>query len=214
MTKYKQIILNKYCLTSHDNLELAQRVAFSFDYHWNGPDQYAARSDQEIGTYSLVFDPNTLEINLTKCPDALEFKNSKVVDNSNALMVALKNPELNFTEVTSKDGKVVATLFDDKVTFNSTTSLLIGITTVPKELLNRISRSENKTDLPLVSFDYPSRNNYGVSKSRLVRVTKMDENYIQGFEVINADDPNRSNYKKFSIDVLETPVKMLEFIQS
>jgi hypothetical protein len=54
--------------------------------------------------------------------------------------------------------------------------------------------------LPFIDFDYPSSET-GESIPRLVWVTKVDEKYIEGFEVVNLNSKSQSGkFKKFLKD--------------
>lgn len=63
----------------------------------------------------------------------------------------------------------------------------------------------NYKNLPLVVFFYPDSIT-NIMKERLVRVTKADSTYIEGFEVIAAHQDNHGKFKKFSLTRIDARV--------
>lgn len=186
--KYKLIVL-RYSGFALNNIELAQRVAFSYGYDWpeetlKGEVKYHCKGD-------LFFDPNTKTIQVITCYHK-QYPNCVVVDEISGLNDELKNPAYSSITLTSKNGAVTADIFEDYVHFTSKTSKLVGNASVPKELLDRINPPTKYENVDLPTAYFPYNHVY-----RLVEVTKMDANYIQGFEIERDGIETERSFKKF-----------------
>ena len=87
-------------------------------------------------------------------------------------------------------------------------------------------KENNNSPLPWVRFDYPSSSEDKLFK-RLVRVTKMTETYIEGFEyhrdititnegirkILEKDtiDKTNTNFKRFSLNKITNGVFLISF---
>jgi len=77
-----------------------------------------------------------------------------------------------------------------------------GLPFLEDVVITNYEQLESHQDLPLVRFDYPdSERSYGV-KTRDVRVVRMNDEYIEGFE--------GSVFKKFRVDRVSGSVSLLE----
>jgi len=71
------------------------------------------------------------------------------------------------------------------------------------------SATKSNLNLPLVSFIYHN-------KQRLVRVTKMDNDHLEGFEIaepLHDDVPRGETYKKYRVDKMESDPILTKFLQ-
>ena len=78
-------------------------------------------------------------------------------------------------------GKYDATIFDDTITFRSSTSKLVGTVTVPKTFIRKALGASK--GLPVVVFHYPDSEQTYNTLLRRVKVTRMDNDYVWGFEL-------------------------------
>jgi hypothetical protein len=188
---------------------VAQRLAFSFGYKWTSV--YCLNHPTgvlDIGpTRVLIFDTDKKEISylvrMAKYEDAVQ------VNTADGLIDALTNPVLDTKTIDSDNGNVNATIFDDTVTFRSKTSRVLGTVTVPKDLVTKVMREVVPVNkgLPVVFFDYNG-------KTRYVRVTRQDADYVQGFELKGSTDCEKGTYKKYSMNNITGDVCLYTFIQS
>jgi len=193
--KYKLIVLlnNPAALS---NIELAQRVAFSYGYNWPLNDTTITETDNDI-----LFDPNQKTIRILNYNPQL-FPNFSVVKEIAGLNDKFKKPDLDAVIIKSKDGSTVAEITETSVRFCR------GYTIdVPKELLDQICNSKTEGDdipLPTVYFRYNH-------VDRHVEVTKMDADYIQGFEIMRNGVETGRSFKKFCVDKVQSEVALETF---
>ena len=206
MRKYKLIVADVTNPTySKMSATVAQHLAVSFGY----PLRNHKPGDGEV----LVFDPNTKDVAVSN--RAFINKNKVTMAFSGDYLVgAMENPTVDCTTI--EDGKVSATIFENAVTFRSSTSRLIGHATVPKDFILRVaSRLGDNADksLPTVSFHYPDSRQSYAHLYRVVRVTKMDNEFIWGFEMKRGDTefPPEGVFKKYSCSRVQGHVDLLDF---
>ena len=205
MRKYKLIVAD--CNSpaySKMSATVAQHLAVSFGY----PLRNHKPGDGEV----LVFDPNTKDVAVSN--RAFIKDKATTAFTADYLVGAMENPTVDCTTI--EDGKVSATIFDDTVTFRSSTSRLVGHTTVPKDFVLRIaSQLGDKEDksLPTVSFHYPDSQQSYANLYRVVRVTRMDNQFIWGFEMKRGDTefPPEGVFKKYSCSRVQGHVDLLDF---
>jgi len=81
-----------------------------------------------------------------------------------------------------------------------------GITGLSEVVLTEATPIDEHKDLPLVSFRYPPANKIGYSdvlaEERSIRVTKMDDTYLEGFD--------RQQFKKFRVDRIVGEIILVE----
>lgn len=56
----------------------------------------------------------------------------------------------------------------------------------------------NNLKTPVVRFQYPDSSTNDMT-FRFVRVSKMDKNYVEGFEVMNPYSTDQGKYKKYKL---------------
>lgn len=80
----------------------------------------------------------------------------------------------------------------------------------PPEMVDSPSpATKSNLNLPLVSFMYHNR-------QRLVRVTKMCDDHLEGFEIAEPlydDVPRAETYKKYRVDKMESDPILIKFLQ-
>ena len=194
MANYKKIVFGR---GGNDavKLELAQRMSFSFGYRWSG---CAEVVDIPHNKY-LVFNPNNQGIDDTISP--AEAKD--IVWDLDQLLEKLKNPSDNCHIVVSDCGKVKAKIYTSGVEFATVSQLSLKVF-VPKDFLMKVAKSDDRKGLPLVSFRYNG-------SDRNVRVTRLDDQYLQGFEI--SDPDGEGKFKKFTAYKCYD-LAIQEFIQS
>jgi len=92
---------------------------------------------------------------------------------------------------------------DNYVLTNDTT-----ITAIAKEL--GITTSGR---LPIAAFEYPSSSALHTAYTRIVRVTLMDNEYIKGYEIEDANDKSDGTPKTFRLDKVTDGVRFVKFVR-
>jgi len=206
MNKYKLIVADVTNPTySKMSAVVAQHLAVSFGYPLLN---LKVRDDQV-----LVFNPNTKAVSV-HLRDEISKYEATMAFTADYLVGSMENPTVDCTTI--EDGKVSATIFENAVTFRSSTSRLIGHATVPKDFILRVaSRLGDNADksLPTVSFHYPDSRQSYAHLYRVVRVTKMDNEFIWGFEMKRGDTefPPEGVFKKYSCRRVQGHVDLLDF---
>jgi hypothetical protein len=128
----------------------------------------------------------------------------------------LEKPDTNARDISAGDDIHDATIWDDAITFRSLNSEMVGVVTVPKDFVRKVMSFEPTRGLPVVSFHYPDSISPGCHVLRKVRVTRMDDEYISGFEVcrgavLNTESNTIKKFKRSK--VTSGQIFFLEFIQ-
>jgi hypothetical protein len=209
-TTYKKIA---YTCTTLNREEIPQRIAFSHGYKWTA----AGVVVQKTYGMTLLFDPNNKTIDLllpkgTTVPQEY-IPTYGLID----LNKELSCPVVDATNVNHENGIHSATVFENQITFRSTTSRLVGTVTVPKDFIKKVLRSDvglQKDGLPVVSFHYPDSSLLATSLLRFVRVTRFDTKYLQGFETSRGGchSDEKGVFKKYDVTKLRD-LRLEEFIQ-
>jgi len=169
--KYKLIVADTTNPAySKMSAQVAQAIAAGFGFHNS---HYEPDRNQV-----LVFDLNTKVVSVRdrdNCNDC-EVTHTFTPD---YLLNAFQSPELMAVRMT--DGKYDATIFDDTITFRSSTSKLVGTVTVPKTFIRKALGASK--GLPVVVFHYPDSEQTYNTLLRRVKVTRMDNDYVWGFEL-------------------------------
>lgn len=210
--KYKLIVVDvNDSINSKITSEVAQRLAFSFGYKWP---QHQLVVRHIMKNEVLVLDANTKSLSV------MLFSSIKFVSvhvwTPESLVKALSEPEIECPTIESDDKNHSATIFPESITFRSTTSKLVGVVTVPKTFIHKVLKNEKPSmTLPLAGFSYPSSDG-SCERTRYVKVVRMDEDYIQGFEITNSFDINKEKgtFKKYSMNKVRGEVHLYSFLQT
>jgi len=206
MQKYKLIVADTTNPTySKMSAMVAQAIAAGYGY----PHTTMSPTDREV----LVFNPNSKSVGLFNRKGFVENYNaSPTIFTADGLVCALQNPELDAITIEAGDGCNNATVWDGAITFRSKTSRLVGTVTVPKAFIRKVLDMDKPTsELPVVAFDYPDSSNFSFPVRRRVKVTKMDGEYIWGFEIFRDGPVGTPTFKKYAISKTGN-VTLLEYM--
>lgn len=209
--KFKKIIVN---ISDDNESEVYQRLAFTLNYSWPGLVQQV-RGNLVKG-WGLLFDPNDKHIEIARWVGAKEDLYHAVYS-TKEFLDALQNPIMDCNTVDAGNGIHNATIFEDGVTFRSKKSRLVGTVTVPKEFLLKVASQlePEKKGLPIVQFHYPDSNNTYQTLCRTVKVTKFDDDFIWGFEIVRGGQALEGDQLKKYVrsKVSHNQVTLVQFLQ-